>query len=229
MNRLVPLLALNIGNLIWLIVVIVFIVLPAIGQLLAKAGHQQRPGGGPRPLRPPGGGAPARRPPAGGLEDEIGEFLRRAAQQRRAQAAPPPRPGPPPAPASATGPQVVEAEVVPTPALGEGIKRHVGQYLDAGEFRQRAAQLGGEVAQADQQVEQRLHSRFDHELSLLAATPGESAQAPAAEQPIDRLGPAAALPPTAAAGLAAMLGSSEGIRQAIVINEILTRPEDRWT
>ena len=40
---------------------------------------------------------------------------------------------------------------------------------------------------------------------------------------------AAGDPQTAAAGLAAMLADAQGIRQAILINEILQRPTDRWS
>lgn len=237
MTRLAPLLALDRGDLIWLIVVILFVVVPAIGQLLARMGRQQQPRGGRPPGRPPGGGAPAGRPPAraaagrppGGLEDEIGEFLRRAAQQRQGQPAPPPRPAGRPNVAQPAGQQLVEAEVVRQPAIGDGIKQHLGEYLDPEEFRRRAAELGEEVAQADEQIEQRLHAKFNHEVSRLAGRPGESADAPRvepAEEPEDRL---AELPSTAAAGLAAMLSNDVGIRQAIVLNEILTRPQDRWT
>jgi len=240
MSPLPPLLAQGWQDLIWLIVVILFIVVPAIAQMLAKMGQQQRPGGGRPPGRPPAGGPPvAGRPAAGGLEDEIGEFLRRAAQRREGQAAPPPPPDQPavgarhpvgpPVMAQPARPQLVQAEVVRPQAIGEGIKQHIGEYLDPGEFQRRAAGLGEEVAQADEQIEQRLHARFDHEVSSLADTPGESAAPPPvhpAGEPEDRVGE---LPSTAAAGLAAMLGSSEGICRAIVINEILTRPEDRWT
>ena len=246
MSPLAPLLALDRGDLIWLIVVILFIVVPAIGQLLARMGRQQQPRGGRPPGPPPGGGAPAGGPPRGalaarppgraaagrppgGLEDEIGEFLRRAAQQRQGQPAPPPRPAGRPHVAQPAGQQLVEADVVRQPAIGDGIKQHLGEYLDAEEFRRRAAELGEEVAQADEHIEQRLHAKFDREVSRLAGRPGESADAPRvepAEEPEDRL---AELPSTAAAGLAAMLSNDVGIRQAIVINEILSRPEQRWT
>ena len=221
MSPLAPLLALDRGDLIWLIVVILFIVVPAIGQLLAKMGQQQQPRGRRLPGRPPGGGAPAGRPPGraaagrppGGLEDEIGEFLRRAAQQRQAaQPAPPPRPAGRPGMAPPAGQQLVEAEVVRQPAVGEGVKQHVGEYLDAEQFRRRADELGEEVARADDEIEQRLHAKFDREVSRLAGRPGESADAPRvepAEEPEDR---PAELPSTAAAGLAAMLSNDVGIR-----------------
>jgi hypothetical protein len=231
MSGLTPVFALNPGDVVWLILVILFVVVPAVGQLLlkmGKQGQQQRPGGGRPPGKPPGGAVP-RGPARGGLEDEIGEFLRRAAQHRQGQPARPPRPVARPAMAPPVAEKLVMAEVVVPRPLGEGIKQHVGEYLDAAEFRRRAAELGEEVAQADEQVEQRLHARFDHEVSSLAGTPGESAGMPTAEQPPEPEYRANELPSAAAAGLAAMLGDAVGIRQAIVINEILTRPEDRWT
>ena len=246
MNSLAPLFA--DVDVVKVIFAILFLIVPAVWGVLSKLSKQQqqqpRPGGGRQPGRPPGGGAQggkppgggaragglpaggarAGRPPGGGLEDEIGEFLRRAAQQRQGQPAPAARPGGRPA-----GQQVVEAEVVRPTALGDEIKEHVGEYLDAERFQRRASELGEEVAHADDEIQQRLHAKFDHEVSRLAGTPGESSAAPGvveAEEPEDRI---AQLPSTAAAGLAAMLSQPESIRQAIVISEILTRPEQRWT
>jgi hypothetical protein len=231
MSLLALLLAQGADDWIWIVVFILFVVVPAIGKLIGKL-VQQQPGGGRAGGQPRPGGAPARQPRGGGLEDEIGEFLRRAAQRGQPQPQPAARAQPqpaarPPVPRAAIE-QAIEAEVVGRPALGEGIKQHVGEHLDAGEFRRRAAGLGGEVAQADEQIEQRLHARFDHEVSTLAAVPGESAHAPRpveAAEPEDRV---AEIPSTAAAGLAAMLANPGGVRQAIVLNEIFTRPEDRW-
>jgi hypothetical protein len=40
---------------------------------------------------------------------------------------------------------------------------------------------------------------------------------------------AESLPATAAAGLAAMLASPTSLRQAILLSEIINRPEDRWS
>ena len=225
MSSLVPLFAQGWGELIGFIITALIAVIYVIGQLLKVGQQPQQPPGG----RPPGGGGAAGRPPGGGLEDEIGEFLRRAARHRQGQPAARPHPGGQPAAAGPAEPQIIEAEVVGQPAIGEGIKQHVGKYLDAGEFRRRAAELGEEVAQTDEQLEQRLHTKFDREVSRLTDRPGESASMPRAgqaEEPEDRL---AELPSTAAAGLAAMLSRPESIRQAIVISEILTRPEGRWT
>lgn len=119
-------------------------------------------------------------------------------------------------------------EVVPEVPLGEQLRKHVREYLTTKESARRASAFGDDIGQAEAQLEQRLR-RFEHELGRLAATPGESAGPPQAElpeEPEDRPGE---LPSTAAAGLAAMLSNPQSLRQAIVINEVLTRPEQRWS
>ena len=206
-----PLWAAGWGELIPIVVVIVIFLISTIGKMLAKAGKaQQRPGA---PRRPPGQAGPPR--PAPNAEDEIADFLRRAIGRRGGQ--PPPKPQRPPAP---TRPAPAVAEVVPQPA-GRLVSRHVETRVDTTEFGQRTAQLGDEVAHADDQVDQRLHEKFDHRLGQFAGAAGEPAGAPE--------GPAAKLPATAAAGLPVLLSNAENIRQAIIINEILTRPEQRWS
>ena len=98
------------------------------------------------------------------------------------------------------------------------------KYLDTEEFTRRTSQLGGEVAQADVESDQRLKQVFSHDVSQLAKKPGESAAPPRPTKPPSRQIAAAIAP----AGLFALLGDTEGIRHAIVISEILRRPEDRW-
>jgi len=207
------------ADMIGIVVVILFFVIPIIGQMFAKMRQPQKPdpGRGPRP----GGG-----PPGQAMEDEIGDFLRRAMKRGGAeQARPRPRPVERPPLAQLAEPQQpLEAEVVRDAPLGSGVKKHVGQYLDSGEFQRRTSQLGDEVAQADEHVEKHLHEVFDHQLGQVANIPGESALP-------SRAGPLTPerLPPTAAAGLPVLLSNAENIRQAIIITEILQRPEHRWT
>ncbi len=200
-------------------VLILFVVIPAIAQLVAKIRQQRKPAAG----QPQAG--PAQQPAGGKLEDEIGDFLRRAVRrqgapdQARQAGAEPHNPVEPP----------VEAEIVPAGPVGGQVQKHVGEYLDAGKFDRRASELGDEAAHSDERMGQRLGQVFEHEVGRLAGTLGESADAPGvakATQPEDR---AAEFPSTAAAGLFALLSNAQGIRQAIVINEILQRPEDRWT
>ena len=218
MSTFPPLWAADWQDLIPFLVVIVIFIVSAIQKLLAKVGEaQQRPGG---PRRPPGQGGPPQ--PAPNAEDEIADFLRRAIGKRGDQ--PPAKPQKAPAPTRPARPQPAR----PQPAVAEAVRqpagglasRHVETRVDTTEFGQRTAQLGDEVAHTDNQVEERLHEKFDHELGQFAGTVSK----PAAPE-----GSAAGLPATAAAGLPVLLSNAENIRQAIIINEILTRPEQRWS
>ncbi len=231
MSPLAPLWALGAGDLIGIVLVILFIVIPAIAQVLSKIGKVQQPGGGARPGQPPQARPPARRPAGGGVEDEIGEFLRRVAQRLGGQVAAEPHPPPaaePPIRAEAVAQQPVEAEIVREGPLGDRVRQQVKEHLNTGKFDRRASQLGDEVAQADEQLEDRLHKKFDHEVSRLAGRLGESATVPGVQEAGEVEDRLSEIPLTAAAGLAAMLGTAETARQAILINEILGRPEDRW-
>lgn len=222
MTPFAPLFAIDTVQLIGIIIMILFFVVPAIRQALNKKGQPQRPQ---RPQRPAAQGpAPQRR--GGNVEDEIGEFLRRAAQRRGGQQAPAQVPATrqtgPPAMAQAVGPGRGPVTEVPS---GEDVLVHVREHLDTGDFDRRAAELGDEVAQADEQIDERLHETFDHDVGRLAGRPGEP-RSDTAGEPEDRM---AELPSAAAVGLAAMFSNAQNIRQAIVISEILTRPEHRWT
>ena len=232
MNLVAPLLAqIPWDDLIAIIAVILFIVVPAVLQLLGRnkeqAQKQKPPQQKPRPDHPrpanqagrqPAGGQPAGRQAAGGVEDEIDDFLRKVAggpaRKQPARQARPARPVAKPRPVE----QPVEAEVVGHQPLGKRLSEHVGEYLDTDEFQKRSSELGEKTAQTDVRVKKRLHKKFDHEVSrfdtaLEAEEPGE---------PIE-------IPALAAAGLPALLSDADNLRQAIILSEILQRPEDRWT
>ena len=207
MNGWVPLVA-DIEELIVpALVVVVFIVLGVLRQVFAKMQEGEQ-----GPARRPGGGRPAAAPrPRGPLRDEIGEFLRNA-PDRRASA----RPQPYPAEAELIEPEEVSVDEHVRQRLGTERRGHLTPVLD------------GEVTRTDDRVQDRVHSVFDHDLSRLSGTPGESARSTEVsepESPEDRIG---SVPPTAAAGLAAMLANPGNLRQAILLSEILNRPEDRW-
>jgi len=218
-----PLWAFDIDNIIGIVVVILFIIVPAIGQLLKAAKPKQPPGQGRARAAP--------RPAAGRVEDEIGDFLRRAAQARPAQAGPPAprplRPAVPPLMADVVHEQPVEAEIVAEHRRGE-----LESTISTDQFEQRSSRLGGDVVREEKQLREHLHGTFDHEVSDLskqASKPTGSRRKSRSKARQSDAAPApAALPETAAAGLAALLSNADSIRQAIVINEILTRPEDRW-
>jgi len=216
-----PLWAADVGEVIGYVVFILVVVVSVIAQMANKARQQQQPQRGRGPVQGgpqgggPQGGGPAQ---AGNVEDEIGDFLRRAAERR----------GGAPAPQALPRANIpVAAEAVEEP-MGGQLREHVGEYLDSSKFERRASELGDEVSQADEMTQQRLHQKFDHEVSRLAGRPGESAEplrAVGVLEPEDRTGE---FPPTAAVGVAAMLRDVESIRQAIIISEILNRPQERW-
>jgi hypothetical protein len=226
-NIIAPLLAkADIGELIQFVVVLLIFIIPAIGQLLAKVKKIQPPGRGVVKPRPP------RQAPADVL-DEIGEFLRRAVEQRQGKPRQPEQPAarqpvvrPVEAQPAAVGKISPSPPEQPRPVGGQ-VAEHVKQHLDAEEFSRRTGQLGAEVAQADRQIDQHLRQVFDHNLSQIAATPGETSQAPTVAEPPE-LAAIIELPSTFAAGLAAMLSSGESLLQAVALTEIIHRPEERW-
>ena len=160
------------------------------------------------------------------MVDEIEEFLRRAAQRRGTKGT---RPIELERPAVAeVVEQPVRAEVVSEKPIGVEVTEHVKTYLDEKEFTRRTSQLGGEVVQADRESDQRLHQKFDHAVSQLAAKPGAAAVAPVAIEPPELVTHSPEMPGMSFAGLAILLTHPESICQAIVMNEILHRPEERW-
>ncbi len=144
---------------------------------------------------------------------DIDEFLRKAAERRNKAAgqAPPGQPGrgtpvnkpPTPARQRPRGPEIVEANEVEVVG-GEGIaKRH----LDTSRIAQHAAQLGAEVSLADDKIEARLQEKFDHDLGRLAKKNKEQRQRE-----------------TGGSELLKLLRTPKTIRQAIIVTEILKRP-----
>jgi len=211
------------GELIGILIMILVFVVPAILQALNKQAQRQK---GPPGRRPPARPAVGKRPAAGDVEAEIEEFLRRAAQPRGVQ---PPRPAARPAMAQLAGGPRGPGEVARDRPVGVGMAEHVQKYLDRDEFQRRAAELGGQAARTDQQTERHLQQVFGHEVSHLADVPGESAAVPQVEEPGEADDRIREFPTTAAAGLAALFSDATSIRQAIIINEILQRPEHRWS
>jgi len=215
MNPFPPLLAaFGVADLIQVLVILLVFIVPVIGQLLKRI-QQAPPAGGPRP-----------QPPApDGVADEIEDFLRRAVGQRDVQNARP-RPAPQVAPPVE---QPVQAEVVAALSVGERFDQRTKSHLGGDQFGDHASQLGNNVSRAGQQADQHLHQAFDHKLGQLATTPDKTAPPPAeVESPEDSEAVPVEVPPTFSVGLTALLASADSLPQAIMLSEILNRPEGRW-
>jgi hypothetical protein len=237
MNGLLPLAAGQEELIFWGAVIlfgIIIFVVRMLGRLRdfqpGQRPPQQRPV--PRPGGPPPGPPPGVPPARDPVRAEIERFLGRAGQRPGpGRPQPPGQPGPPPPgvapprPARAQEPVELELELMPEE---ESVPTHVRQHVPAGEFGHLASDVGERLSQVDERVDQRLHDVFDHRVGRLGEVPGQSARAAQPEEataPDDRI---TSLPATAAAGLAAILASPVGLRQAILLNEIFQRPEHRW-
>ncbi len=194
-------------------IVIMFVVISLVRMIAAKMREMVQPPN-PGAMR---GAVPPDRNQSVRVQEQIDEFLRRAAQRR----------GAPPAAAEPVPAEILADEDAP---VGGRVGKEAQKYLDTSEFRRRSEELGGEVAQADQQFTQQVGQAFSGEVSRLASRPGEAAQ------PVDVIEAEVAGPeylarptldalPEAGSGLADLLGSPANIAQAVIMSEILRRPE----
>lgn len=165
------------------------------------------------------------------LRSEVDEFLRRL---QNPNAEPKARPEPPrrKPPQRERRPRVeVVEEPKPRRSLskeqrddfyddkqGESVGDHVSQHLGhlaESQLAEQAAHLGEVLSQTDERLEARLHEKFDNRLGKLGSrdrTPNESETA-------KKEAPAKAI--------AEMLKNPDTVRNAVILNEILTRPADR--
>ncbi|WP_254513683.1 hypothetical protein [Anatilimnocola floriformis] len=175
------------------------------------------------------------------MRDEVEEFLRRAAARRaqaeakRREQQQPAKPAPPPQqpqrqplvqrqPLAQRAPvqaeplvEIIDAEVADT---SSSFNSSVSQHLrGTTEIARHASSLGAEVDQADDRLEARLHKTFDHQLGQLKDT---TTAAPVKQpmQTSDAL--------LASMNLTRLLSNAQSIRNAIILSEVLNRPESRW-
>ena len=224
------LLAADVGELVKLIVVLLFFVVPAIAQYLAKRQAAQG--------KPPGQ-ANQPRPVPRNVSEQIEEFMRQAAKRQQKPDGPRkadgPRRVPSPQRAAPTQPAqpvpaTVVAEVQPAP-LGRQVSEHVDKYLDEEEFLRRQKQLGKEVVEVDQEIGQHMKQVFEHHVGKLQAADDDAESSPPAEPQPQLVGAALAASEDSTATAAHMfelLSSPDSLRDAIVLSEILNRPESRW-
>ncbi len=163
--------------------------------------------------------------------DEIEKFLRQAAesaqqeqakraaeqnrragkqqQQRPAQRPPPPRRLTPDV-------EIVEAELAE-----DGPSRLSRDFRSSSDIADHARQLGAEVGLADEHLDEHLHRTFDHQVGTLKSRGGESATDKAATVAVTASS-------DVVRSVLQMLASRDGIRSAMILGEILRRPEERW-
>jgi hypothetical protein len=224
MSPFAPLLAANDAELVKVVIIIVFGILVGIAKFFAMVNKGKPPAAmGQRPVPPP--------PPVANMNapNEIEEFMRRAAAKPRPAAnAGPIRRSPQPQ----LRPPVekpVQAQVLPEEPVGARIGKEVERDLDTQEFTKRTTELGSEVSQADREIDQRLHQVFDHHVSNLELMPGEAAAPPMVAVPLELTEQSLLdIPATFATGLTDLLVNPDSVRQAVVLNEIIHRPEERW-
>jgi hypothetical protein len=153
---------------------------------------------------------------------DIEEFLRKAAERRNKKAEqsapqpvahttpsisnPPPRPQPQP-PRPQRSQMVVAPEEVEI-IRSESVAKHVERHLNTSEIARHVEQLGDVIEQADERMEAHIHKAFDPN-----GTPG--AEEAARQSPAKLAG----------AELLHILRSPKTIRHAIIIAEIMKRPE----
>lgn len=178
--------------------------------------------------------------------DEIEQFLARARQQ--AQQAGKPQPQPVAQPTIAR-PVLVEGGVAEPvmaefaePRRGRGgeverprhhlgtrdrITAHVNRTTDTSDVTAHIEALGDSVEIADDVMEAHLKQVFDHRIGTLqqSAADTQATRRAAADAQRRATGESVTAPPV---DFAAMLANTGSLRKAIVLNEILQRPADRW-
>lgn len=228
---------------VWVFIRLAIIALIVIGPVILKA-----LGGSPRQADRTT--TPRRRKPEPSGEEmpmdrsstdaEIEDFLRRAEAKRRAGQAGPSRPIQPqpqgvanPYLAAAADAEIVEAQVVVAQPVepGDEMESRFESSISTSDFERRAQRLGDRVEYADDAMESRLHAVFDHGLGDLSTAIADVATAdvtPAPEDAESTVGKPKIAAASAASRIAGRLRSPEGMRDAIVLREILEPPEHRW-
>ena len=224
MNLFMVLFAVDFGNIVQVLILAVVALLWLISYLKKLVGGQ-RPGQNPRTSQPspvPQFGQPDETEEAD-MDDEVSDFLRRAAQRR----------GTPEHQAehtslsqlpSAFDEEVVDVEIVDDGPFDGTVSEHVDQHPGAGAFAERSSDMGDRVAVADDVMDSRMHHKFDHTLGSLKKEDIIEDISPIAEgRPGAQVGKAVAL-----GEIAALMGDRQSLRAALVFSEIIQRPEHRW-
>lgn len=160
---------------------------------------------------------------------DIEEFLRRAAERRKQQQQR--QPTPPPSQRvrqiveQADAEIIDEVKVVPKRKLAqparrnlrdESVQEHVKRHIDTTDISEHASHLGERIQRADDRLTSRLKRKFDHDVSKLDDRPTvqDDVVASVKQEEVSRF----------AQDLVDMLRTPKSVRQAVLIGEILNRP-----
>lgn len=185
----------------WAGPIIVFI-LYTIGQLVMGQGKKPPQKRVPPKPRPAVGPQQPPRTIEEKLRNEVEEFLRQVKGEQ------PQHPQNPPRPVTISS-RPVPAQPVETSRVS--IQEHVVRNISTADVTQHAATLGAELGQTDERFQAQLQERFQHHIGALE--PQQQTVEPRRSQN------------HAAAEIANLLKSPNGVRQIIVASEILRRPE----
>ena len=111
-------------------------------------------------------------------------------------------------------------------SLGQGLEKRLEHHDDTSEIARHTPQLGQKFAEADEQMAAHIHEKFDHQIGTLKSTLAET---PIPQQEhLQSHDDISTIEGISGKKLAALLKNRDGMRRAIVLSEILNRPEDRW-
>lgn len=204
--------AVDLDQVLQIAVFLIIIISSLAGQFFK--GNAQRK----KVARPPGEpAADADRPR---LESEIEAMLRRAVGAEPAEKSLPELGTERKTTRTLNMPQpVVAAEVVEVvPEKRESVSEYVSRHMETEGFKRRPTHLAADISRADERLESRLHKTFDHKLGQLntSFTPIETVTT----QP-----PSGVEASPLASRVVEMLRSPDDLPAAILLNEILRRPE----
>ena len=155
------------------------------------------------------------------MSNEIADFLRRAAERHAAASMPRVE--------IVEDDDVEDAEIIdPGDEPGADVAQHVAKRMSTAAFSQRVATLGAAVDQADDRMESHLQEKFVHGLGQLGTRTGAAAASTLDQSKAVPPSQATATPAILASEVISMLRNRQQLRTAILLSEILQRPEHRW-
>jgi|GEM_PF-6998405 len=202
MNWLVPIWAFDIGELLGALLVLIVLIISAIKQVI-EANRSQKAAQQPLAAQP-------NEPP----QDELGRFLQNvfensAENQRELKGA-------------ENQIRVIKQgrakKASSAPVVAKLAESAGKDRFGTEKFDNRFKSLDTAIEHSREKFTESVHDAFDHDISQLAR---ESRGPDKGKEKVAAIS-------TDAAGFAAMLASAENLRQAIVISEIMKRPDERW-